>query len=276
MPELFVKRRRVSYAAMGAGEPVILLHGGGSNGRQWKTLVSLIADGCVCCMPDLYGHGASPQWDGEDEPSLEDFAAIVEAIAGMAGRPFHLVGHSHGGAVAITYAVRNVDALSSLTLIEPTLMHLLRIAGSAAAWQEAHELGFKHIDAVARGEAAEIADEFLLYWIGGDAWQAMPEEQRAAVIATMPAVAHFWTSEFAETTPAEVYARLDVPTLLIRGTETRATTREIVALLHGLLPDSRILEIDGAGHMVPLTHAPEVNGAIKHHIAHHCKTKDSG
>jgi pimeloyl-ACP methyl ester carboxylesterase len=275
MPMLSVNDQRIAYEVRGCGEPCVLLHAGGSNGRQWNALVSLIAEDHTCYLPDLCGHGASPPWNGKDAPSLADFAAIVDAIERIAGPVRHVVGHSHGGAVAITYAVQASERLSSLTLIEPTLMHLLRTAGSAAAWTEARELGSKHIDAVARGKADDIADEFLPYWIGDEAWQAMPDERRAAIIATMPAVAHFWSSAFAETTPAGIYARMNVPTLLIRGAETRATTREIVDLLCGLLPHCRMLEIGGAGHMSPLTHASEVNIAIKEHLAQHSKT-DSG
>jgi len=76
----------------------------------------------------------------------------------------------------------------------------------------------------------------------------MPEERRAAIIQTMPAVARFWASEFAETTPTEVYAKLGAPTLLVRGRKTRATAHDIVELLDGLLLNAAIVEIDGAGH----------------------------
>ena len=100
----------------------------------------------------------------------------------------------------------------------------------------------------------------------------MPEERRGAIIETMPAVAQFWASEFAEVTPAEVYAQLDVPTLLIRGTRTRATAHDVVELLDGLLPKSTIFEIEGAGHMAPLTHTAEVNVAVENHILDHSRT----
>jgi len=266
MLSLKVKHQKVSYAAVGTGEPVILLHGGGSSSRQWRSLASSLEDRFVCYTPDLYGHGSSSHWTGTSAPTLNDYADIVDAIADHPGRPFHLVGHSHGGAVAISYATRNLDALLSLTLIEPTLMHLLREAGEDEVWREAEELGTKHMKAVAAGKASEIADEFLPYWIGEAAWQSMPDERRAAIIETMPAVAQFWASEFAETTPAETYEQLAVPTLLIRGTRTRATAHAIIELLGGLMPNARTLEIEGAGHMAPLTHMAEVNAAVENHI----------
>lgn len=268
MPELSIRNQNVSYAVTGVGEPVLLLHGGGSSGRQWMALTTALEAQFQCYTPDLFGHGSSSAWTDKATPVLADYAAIVEAITALAGEPIHLVGHSHGGAVALAYATGNARTLSSLTLIEPTLMHLLRICDSPA-WPEAEDLGTKHIEAVSRGKSAQIADEFLPYWIGDKAWQTMLDERRAAIIDTMPAVAHFWASEFAEATPAEVYAQLDVPTLLIRGTSTRATAYEIVSLLHDLLPDSRLVEIEGSGHMAPLTHAADVNEAIAKHLAQH-------
>ena len=211
MPELTIRSHNVSYATAGGGEPVILLHGGGSSGRQWNSLTATIETQSLCYAPDLFGHGASSAWTTKEGSLLADYAAIVEAIDALNGEPFHLVGHSHGGAVAIAYATGNPNTLSSLTLIAPTLMHLLRVSNSPA-WPEAEELGSKHIDA---------------------------------------------------------YAQLDVPTLLIRGTRTRATAREIISLLHDFLPNSRLVEIEGAGHMAPLTHAFNVNEAIANHLVRH-------
>jgi pimeloyl-ACP methyl ester carboxylesterase len=268
MPELSIQNRSVFYRIGGTGEPVVLLHGGGSSGRQWKALTSELETDFLCYAPDLFGHGASSSWTSEDGPLLADYAAIVEAIAVLIGGPFHLVGHSHGGAVAATYAIGNPKSLSSLTLIEPTLMHLLRVSQSSA-WPEAEELGTKHIDAVSRGELFQIADEFLPYWIGREAWRSMPDDRRTAIINTMPAIAQFWASEFSEATPVKAYNQLTVPTLLVRGTKTRMTAREIISLLHDTLPSSRLVEIEGAGHMAPLTHPADVNKAIIQHLAQH-------
>lgn len=275
MPELLVHDSPISYRTCGSGEPVMLLHGGGSNGRQWMALVSELGDHRLCLLPDFHGHGASPPWLGILDPSLGDYAAIVEALENIVGRPFHLVGHSHGGAVAITYAVQHPEALRSLTLIEPTLMHLLRAVGSSDAWREARDLGHKHIKAIAEGKSAEIADEFLPYWIGDAAWHAMSEERRAPIIATMPAVAQFWSSVLKASTATDHYASMRAPTLLIRGTETRLPAHEVVDLLHEILPNSRMREIEGAGHMAPLTHPVEVNAAIADHISAHSRAQAS-
>jgi len=162
--------------------------------------------------------------------------------------------------------------LRSLTLIEPTLMHLLRMAGQPAVWREAEQLGLRHIAAFQAGRSAEIADEFIPYWIGPEAWQAMQPERKSVIIATMTSVAEFWASEFAETTPADVYERLHVSTLLLRGARTRATAYEIVELLRSLLPIVDLVDVEGAGHMVPLTHPAEVNAAVAQHLLRYSGT----
>jgi len=70
-----------------------------------------------------------------------------------------------------------------------------------------------------------------------------------------------------ETTPASAYAHLRFPALIMRGEHAPAPTRLIAETLPILMPAARLAVIAGAGHMGPLTHAPEVNAAIVQHIA---------
>lgn len=267
--ELNVRGCSISCEISGDGEAVVLLHGGCADRRQWRTLVATLSSSFSCFTPDFHGHGLSSRWPHSRSPTLDDHAEIVSAIAELAGRPVHLVGHSHGGAVAVSYAKRRAVTVSSLTLIEPTLMHLLRTAGEYDVWREAEELGLRHIEAVATGRAETVAEAFLTYWAGERAWGEMTEARRRAIIETMPAVSQFWAAALAETTPAEAYQACTVPTLLLRGRESRAPARQIVDLLARLLPRSKILEIEGAGHMAPLTHADAVNSMVAAHIEKH-------
>jgi len=80
MPELTIENRRIAYLQQGKGEPVILLHGCGSDARQWKALASALGDRFACYMPDFFGHGRSPDWSGSTPPKLADYARIVSAL----------------------------------------------------------------------------------------------------------------------------------------------------------------------------------------------------
>jgi pimeloyl-ACP methyl ester carboxylesterase len=68
-------------------------------------------------------------------------------------------------------------------------------------------------------------------------------------------------------TPVEAYRALAFPLLILRGEHAPAPTRVIAEGLPELLPASRLSTVDGAGHMGPLTHAPEVSRLIVQHIA---------
>ena len=258
----------IVYSDEGAGPSVVLLHGGGSNRRQWTPLAALLSDRYRVLAPDIYGHGDSPPWPGAAEPGLADFGMIVGETTAAAAEPGgesqapHVVGHSGGGVFALTFAGLDPAAVRSLVLIEPTAVHLLQLAGRDAAWQEAHDLGRRHIDLIARGEAEACADMFLPYWIGQAAWDAMPPDRRAPIVAAMPAVAKFWAACFAETTGPAHYARITAPVLLMRGTRTTRACAEIVDLLADILPNATLVEIEDAGHMSPLTHPDQVNPAI--------------
>jgi len=69
-----------------------------------------------------------------------------------------------------------------------------------------------------------------------------------------------------EPTPASAYRALDFPVLILRGEHAPPPTRVIAESLSRLLPASRLLTVEGAGHMGPLTHPPEVAALIVRHI----------
>ncbi len=273
MPVATLDGSRIAYSDEGAGPPVVLLHGGGSNRRQWSPLVDLLRDRYRLLVPDIHGHGDSTPWSGAAAPSLADFGMIVAAMAAAAGADGtagaagqsvtpHVVGHSGGGVFALTYACLHPEAVRSLVLIEPTAVHLLQLAGRQAAWREAHDLGRRHMELIAQGEIEACADMFLPYWIGQPAWDATPPDRRAAIAAGMPAVALFWAACFAETSSLESYTRIAAPVLLMRGAHTTQASAEIVDLLADLLPNNTVVTIEDAGHMAPLTHPDAVNPTI--------------
>ena len=96
---------RLYWAESGAGSPaLVLLHGSGANGDVWAGLLPYIARGWRgrCIIPDLRGHGRSfhalPYANGT-------YAADVAALLGPEEEAL-LVGHSLGGAVALTLATQ--------------------------------------------------------------------------------------------------------------------------------------------------------------------------
>ena len=267
MPTLLARHTELAYTDEGAGPPVILVHGSASTRGQWRAAVLDLVPRFRVLAPDLHGYGATPLPPSLASLAFDDEVELVDALADLVGEDVHLVGHSYGGAICLRAASLRPERVASLVLIEPTAFHLLRLLGEDAAWREIEAVATRHIALVDAGDLAACADHFLGYWIGLEAWRATPPDLRARITQTMPKIAQEWRMVFAATDRYESVAAASIPTLLVRGTATTLAARSVVELLRDQLPRAWLLEIEGAGHMSPITHAAPVNAAIAQHLA---------
>jgi pimeloyl-ACP methyl ester carboxylesterase len=247
---------------------VVCLHASASSGRQWRALETRLAGRYRVSAPDLYGAGGSPPWPGEASLSLADEVARLEPIFAAAGESFHLVGHSYGGAVAAHAALANPDRIRSLVLIEPVLFGLLLAddPGQPAA-REIAQLRDDTGAAAACGALEKAGERFTDYWMGPGAWAAMPPPRQAAVAQAMPGVRSEWSALLTDRTPLPAYSSLKIPTLYLMGSQSPVPAREVARLLTNTLPDVTTVQVDGAGHMAPITHPGIVGAAIEAHMA---------
>jgi pimeloyl-ACP methyl ester carboxylesterase len=259
MPTLSIRDVVVAYTDAGQGPPVLLVHGSAASRRFWRALVERLAPRYRVIAPDLPGYGETAWHAGARTTDLD----VVSAFARAVGEPLHLVGHSYGGALALRAARDLGSRLASLALIEPAAFDLL----DEAARAEVEAVAGRHLELVADGELEACAAHFMGYWIGADAWAAMPAETRTRIVQTMPKIAAEFRTLFRHPEALRTYRRLRVPTLLVRGTRTTLTAHQVVARLAATLPQCDLVAIEGAGHMAPLTHPDAVNAAIETHFA---------
>jgi len=245
----------------------VCLHASASSGRRWRALQTQLGGGYKVQSPDLYGSGDSPPWPPGRELGLADEVARLEPVFEAAGGPFHLIGHSYGGAVAARAALTYPGCFRSLVLVEPVLFGLL-------VAEEPHQPAAREVVAVCQHTRAAVevgaldsaAQRFIDYWMGAGTWAEMPPQRRAAIAQMMPSVRSQWTAIFAETTPLPVYSLLDLPVLYLVGSKSPSSTRAVARLLTQTLPNVTSAELTGAGHMAPLTHPGMVNAAIQEHL----------
>jgi pimeloyl-ACP methyl ester carboxylesterase len=247
-------------------ERLVLIHCSASSARQWKALADQLA-GFQLVPLDLYGHGDRKRWHGTRPLSLsEEAAAIGEACPD--GAPFHLVGHSYGGGVALRFALEHPERLCSLTLIEPSCFHILKAAGG----NEAHLLGeiLAVADAVNRGilcgDYRTGMATFIDYWSGAGTWVNLADDKKTQFADLALHVAHHFWSLVHEDAPLAAYEAIDVATLILCGTQSPRPSRAITRLLADTLPRARHRTIRDAGHMSPITHSAEVNRVILEHL----------
>jgi pimeloyl-ACP methyl ester carboxylesterase len=104
--QIEVEGRPASYGAAGLGPAVVFFHGWGLGFRAYqRPLGRLVARGCRVYAPDLPGFGGTADLPVARR-TIGGYAAWMDAFLQEVGvvEPAFVVGHSFGGAVAITLA----------------------------------------------------------------------------------------------------------------------------------------------------------------------------
>lgn len=214
--------------------------------------------------PDLYGHGRTPPWGDSRDMCLDDEVDLIEPLFGPAGDRLHLIGHSWGGAIAMKAGLRYPSRVVSMVLYEPALWSLLIAAepqGSHAreilACRDRVQLHMDGGDFIRSGEC------FVEYWVGPGVWESMAESRRTSIAAGMRAAGSEFVASLNEETPLRAFAALDVPVLVLTGEKSKAPAKALAALVFSILPQARLVELEGVGHMGPVTHPEKVNQEIE-------------
>lgn len=105
------------YEVHGNGKPVVLVHSGGADMRDWGYLVPLLSENFYVIAFDGRGAGRSPSPVQppnyvEDLLSLLDHLNISQAA---------VIGHSMGGRIATEFAIHYPERVSELIVIAPAL-----------------------------------------------------------------------------------------------------------------------------------------------------------
>ncbi|HTJ17518.1 MAG TPA: alpha/beta hydrolase [Steroidobacteraceae bacterium] len=256
-----------SFRESGAGPGVICLHANASSSSQWRSLMEMLAPTYRVFAADSYGAGKSPPYvDGVIRLGHE--VALLEPIFARAGRPFSLVGHSYGGAVALIAAMRQPHKVKALAVYEPTLFSLVDAESPAPnevdGIRNAVAQAGAALDAGDRDSAARY---FIDFWMGAGAWDKTPEQRKGPITAAIANVVGWGDALFKEPTPLEAFATLDVPVLYMIGGRSPPSSRSVARLLTQVLPQVEVVEFEKLGHMGPVTHPNVVNEAISQFLS---------
>jgi len=251
--------RRISYEETGAGPTLLLLPPGASPASAWRPVMERLADRFHLVAVNFAGYGGTDRLGDHMPRTLEAEARAVAAVAARFNGPFHLVGHSYGGAVALHLAVSGTPPLASLTLIEPACYHMLRPAGETALADEVETVNFGFIETVAAGDPETAFRAYIDYYTTGPgAWDALPEKTRNRFLGIADVVARALGSAHGETVSLDDARKLAVPCAVLYGAETTQSHARVSELLAEAIPGAQCDVLPDAAHMLTLTHPDAV------------------
>jgi pyruvate dehydrogenase E2 component (dihydrolipoamide acetyltransferase) len=243
------------YAKRGSGEEtVILIHGFGGDLDNWLFNIDALGEKATVYALDLPGHGQSAK--KIDNPGLAAMAAALNAFMDKLGiGAAHLVGHSMGGAIAMQLAADQPSKVKSLTLI-----------CSAGLGPEIGSYVDDYVAAQGRKDLKPVleqlfADKSLVSrQLADDVLKYKRLDGVDGLLKSLSA-ALFGGRKQQDQLARNLAGKLP-PTLVIWGKED-----QIIPAAHaGNLPGAKVHVIEGAGHMVFMEKASEVNNLIKAHM----------
>jgi len=242
--------------ATGHGRPVVFLHGFPLDGRIWSPLTGLLEDACRCIVPDLRGFGRAA-YDGTFHRRIEDHAndvvALVEEKA--AGEPVDFVALSMGGYVALAVIAMRPRLVHRAVLIDtradtdPPTMRRQRAQWCAQIRSTGPGPMLDFFDGQLFGEAASRA-------VRAEVRHIMEGVPRTTLLASLEAMAE-------RPDRRSNLAAMHMPMLLVRGVHDRLVPRSAMVEMAALLPDARLLELEGSGHMPIVEQPKELAEAVR-------------
>jgi pimeloyl-ACP methyl ester carboxylesterase len=253
--------RVIDYIEAGSGPYVILLHSSVAGNRQWRTTVEALQDQYHVIAINFFGYGQTSPWSGGREQTLADQGELVQPFIDRAHSDVTLVGHSFGGAVAMTTALHYPDKVSRLILLEPIPFCLLDEAGRADAYAEVLSLRDTVKRSGGSGNWETAASAFADYWNGEGTWAAMPPERQKTFATLMPPNYHEWDAVLGRTARQD-WSNVHAQTIIAWTRDTKRPIREIVEVLRDQVPYWQYQELPQGGHMFPLTQPDMTNRLI--------------
>jgi pyruvate dehydrogenase E2 component (dihydrolipoamide acetyltransferase) len=250
---------RVRYARRGegGGVPVLFLHGFGGDLDNWLFNLDALAEAAPVIALDLPGHGQSTaRLPGA---ALADLAGFVaKFLDRLDVERVHVVGHSMGGAIGARLALDQPLRVASLALLNG--------AGLGGEISSAYIEGF--VAATSRRElkpvleqlfadpslvSRQMLDDLLKYKRMDGVTELL-----GALGATL-----FGRGRQAET-PALELDGAKLPLLVVCGREDRIIPSSHAA---NAPAGATVKVLEGAGHMVMMEKATEVNALLARHVA---------
>ena len=251
MGAITTAKGRIGYEESDGGEgvPILFLHGVGSDKSVWRPQLEHFGRSRRAVAFDYPGYGESAFCP---DANRDDFAAAILAAMEVLGVDrSHICGLSLGGVIAI-----------AMHALAPGRCASLILADSFAAHPEGPGIFERSIEASKAIGMRALAEARVDLLLGS----AATPELRAEVVETMAAIDPaayrlgadaVWLADQRQRASA-----IDVPTLVLCGSEDRITPPALSEELAGSIPGAKLELIERAGHLANAEQPVAFNATI--------------
>jgi pimeloyl-ACP methyl ester carboxylesterase len=243
----------------GGGPALVYLHSATGESAMAPAVLDDLAGSFEVVAPMFPGFGESEGIEAIDGPEDAAFC-LVDLIDTLGLERPHVMGTSLGGWLAAELAVRWPERLGRLVLVNPVGLHVPGAPIKEIFGRDPGELAGDlfadpdHPLAVAMRQMAELSRQ------GAE----IPFELVRPVLQSLAATARIgWNPYLHDPKLPGRLHRVTNPVLLVRGAEDRLVPPAHVARYAELLPDARVEEVPGAGHLLPLEKPAELAALVR-------------
>ena len=251
----------LAHKILGAGRPLVVLHGLFGTLDNWQTVGKRLAEGRQVVLVDLPNHGRSPHVETVDY--ADQAAALASFLAEQWMHEVDVLGHSMGAKVAMRFALDEPARVRSLIAVDMAPRAYAPGHGEIFAAMRSvpieADLTRGEIDALLAERIAEPGVRlFLMKNLarrreGGFRWKVNLEVlHREYERLLAPVTGGSWGG----------------PALFVRGASSDYVRDEDLPDIRELFPAARLETIDGAGHWVHADRPAELLTAVEGFLAH--------
>lgn len=251
------------YVEQGQGEPLVLVHGGLSDYREWLPQMARFAQ-----HYRVIAYSQRYYYPNQNLPIAANYTTLVDAqdlaafVQALKLERSHIVGYSSGAFMALAMALDHPALVRTLTLAEPPILHWANgLPGGDAVLADFMNRFWAPVGAAFRKGDKELAlRTSVKFFIGDDVLDQLPPDVRQAMDQDISGWEAFTTSLdcFPMLDKAQV-AQLPMPILLITAEKTLPIHQLVNAELVRLLPRAQHVTIADATHEM-WTEQPEACG----------------
>ena len=259
---ILVHGQRIAYLDVGAGPPIILIHGFGGSMWQWEYQQHALSQHFRVITLDLPGAGVSdkPEIDYRPDEMLDFFVGFMDAVKIPQAT---LAGNSMGAGLAIGMALAHPTRVTKLVLIDGLPQHVLKKLTSPSIRRALETSAPTWLVSFGNILFGRLMIEPTLREIVHDPALLTPaviersnrNRRRPGLIKPIMTVRDnlpLWESEFATR-----LGDITHPTLVLWGEEDRVFPIAVGEELHQTIKDSRFIRVPNAGH-IPQWERPDV------------------